>query len=927
MEFRKVLVLRGPNIWANFPVLEAWVDLGSLKDRPSNEIPGFNERLMAWLPTMVEHRCSIGKRGGFFERLRRGTYMAHILEHTTLELQCLAGTPVSFGRARGTSDDAVYRVVVEYEEETVGRECLATAHQLCLAAIDGSPFDAGAEIARLRSFAQQERLGPSTRSIVDAAVARGIPFRRLTDGSLVMFGYGSKARRILAAETDSTPAIAEWIAQDKELTRKLLKPIGIPVPDGRPVTDAEDAWAAAEDIGVPVVVKPLDGNQGRGVATNLTTRDQVVTAYAAAKQEGEKVLVEKFIPGNDYRLLIVGGELVAAARRESAKVTGDDTHTIAQLVDQVNADPRRGEDHATSLSKIRLDAVSLAVLADQNMTPQSVPPAGMTVLIRRNANLSTGGTAIDVTDLVNPEVAARAIEAAAMVGLDIAGVDVVATEISRSLESQGGAIVELNAAPGLRMHLEPSSGVSRPVGEAIINTLFTPGDSGRIPIAAVTGVNGKTTTTRFIAHFLEGTGRRVGLTCTDGIFVGGRRVDTGDCSGPKSARAVLMNPMVDAAVLETARGGILREGLGFDRCDVAVVTNIGEGDHLGMNNIDTLEDLAKVKRVIVDVVAPAGYTVLNAADPYVVEMARHCPGKIIFFSRDPQNPVITAHRASGGRAVFVRDAAIAIAEGQKEETVIRLDKIPLTHCGRIPFQVENATAAIAAAWGLGIPMDVIRARAQTFVATPERVPARFNLLEIDGATVIVDYGHNTSAITALIEAIESLPHKRRSILYTAAGDRRDCDIVRQAELLGNAFDRIILYEDQCTRGRADGEVIALMRQGLAKPTRAKEILELRGEIKSIKSALSELRPGELLIIQADQIEESLRFVQQWAAQRARIQAAATAGRLGHPLSVEPAEALVRTAEVLSRISKMDHVVVRQETVVASLGRPAKEPAE
>ena len=601
MEFRKVLVLRGPNYWANFPVLEAWLDLGELKDSPSDQLPGFNERLMAWLPTMIEHRCSVGERGGFFERLRRGTWQGHIVEHVALELQTLAGSEVGFGRTRETLEEGVYKVAVEFEEEALGRAALETARLMCLAAVYDRPFDVAGEIEKLRALHQKTRLGPSTASIVRAALARGIPARRLNNESLVQLGYGSRQRRILAAETDRTGAIAEAIAQDKELTRTLLRAVGVPVPEGRPVKNADDAWAAAEKIGLPVVVKPQFGNQGRGVATNLKTREQVVAAYEAARQESSFIMVEQFAPGDDYRLLVVGDRVVAAARREPAMVFGDGLHSVEQLVAQVNQDPRRGDDHATALSKIQLDAVALQVLAEQGYTPASVPPIGSRVLIRRNANLSTGGTATDVTDLVHPAVADRAVEAARMIGLDVAGVDVVAQDIGRPLEEQWGVVVEVNAAPGLRMHLEPSSGKSRPVGEAIVGTLFAEGESGRIPIVAVTGVNGKTTTTRLIGHILRGTGRRVGMTCTEGIFVDDRRIQTGDCSGPQSAQAVLLNPSVDAAVLETARGGILRAGLGFDRCDVAVVTNIGEGDHLGLNDIDTLEKLARVKRTIVEV--------------------------------------------------------------------------------------------------------------------------------------------------------------------------------------------------------------------------------------------------------------------------------------------------------------------------------------
>ncbi|MDZ7619557.1 MAG: cyanophycin synthetase, partial [Patescibacteria group bacterium] len=689
MEIRKVLTLRGPNLWANFPVIEAWVELGRFEDFPSNTIPGFNERLMSWLPTMIEHRCTIGERGGFFQRLSDGTWLGHVLEHVTLELQTLAGTPVGFGKARETSERGVYRVVVEYKDESVARECLGAAHRLLMAAIHDEPFDVTAEIERLREFNHQVCLGPSTRAIVDAAVAQGIPWRRMNSESLIQFGQGVKQRRIMAAETDRTGAIAEAIAQDKELTRLFLQGVGVPVPVGRPVVSAEDAWAAAETIGLPVVVKPQDGNQGRGVATNLTTRDQVIAAYEAACVESPTVIAEKFAPGNDYRLLVIGGRLVAAAQREPAHVVGDGIHAIAELIDRANMDPRRSDHHATVLSKLRLDPVSMGVLREQGVTPDTIPPVGTVVLIRRNANLSTGGTATDVTDRVHPQVAERAIEAARVVGLDIAGIDVVAKDISKPLEEQQGIIVEVNAAPGLRMHLQPSAGQPRPVGEAIVNLLYPQGDDGRIPIVAITGTNGKTTTTRFVAHILKGTGKQIGMTCTDGIYIDDRRIDSDDCSGPQSARSVLLNPAVEMAVFETARGGILREGLGFDRCDVAVVTNIGEGDHLGLADVGDLEMLAKVKRCIVDVVKPSGAAVLNAADPHTVAMAEYCPGQVVFFSSDEHHSVLAAHRAAGKRAVFVRDNAVILADGSREEFLLSLDRAPLTHGGRIAFQVEN----------------------------------------------------------------------------------------------------------------------------------------------------------------------------------------------------------------------------------------------
>lgn len=869
MEIRKVLALRGPNIWANFPVLEAIVDLGPLEYQPSNEIPGFNERLMAWLPSMIEHRCSIGHRGGFFERLRRGTYMSHILEHTTLELQCLAGSNAGYGRARETNETGVYRVVVEYLEEAVGRECLATAHRILMAAVKNEPCDVQAEIVRLRRMTQNICLGPSTQGIVDAARKRRIPVRRLNHRSLVQFGYGSKQRRICAAETDRTSAVAEGVAQDKDLTRSLLLSVGVPAPEGRPVESAEDAWSAAEDIGVPVVVKPQDGNQGRGVATNLITREQVMNAFAAAIQESDQVLVEKYIPGNDYRVLVVGNKVVSAARREPAQVVGDGHRTIAELVDVVNTDPRRGEDHATCLSKIRLDAVSLGVLADQGLTPESIPPVGQIVLIRRNANLSTGGTAIDVTDRVHPEVAARCVEAARVVGLDIAGVDVVACDISRPLEEQHGAIVEVNAAPGLRMHLQPSIGIPRPVGEAIVEMMFPEGEDGRIPIVAITGVNGKTTTTRFISHMIRGTGKRVGMTCTDGIYIDDRRIDSGDCSGPQSATNVLANPAVDAAVLETARGGILRAGLGFDRCDVAVVTNIGEGDHLGLGGVETLEGLAQVKRTIVDVVSKKGTAVLNAADPLVAAMAGHCRGSVTFFALDGQNPVIVKHREGNGLAVFVRNNTIVMAEGANEETFISLERVPLTHAGQIGFHVENTLAAVAAAWALGIPREVMLARAESFAADLSKAPGRFNLFEIDGSPVVIDYGHNPSALLALISACERFPQKNRVAVYSTAGDRRDCDMIRQGQILGESFDHVILYEDHYKRGREDGEIIRLFRQGLDGTPRVRKIDEIQGAIKAMEAALALAGPDNLLVIQADAIDETVAFIREYL--RARTQ--------------------------------------------------------
>ncbi len=875
MKIRKVLALRGPNIWANFPVMEAWVDLGTWKDRPSDSIPGLNDRLMSWLPGMVEHRCSVGERGGFFERLKRGTYLAHILEHVILELQTLAGVDVTYGRARETAEEGVYKVVFKYREETLGRECLSAARDLIMAAAEGRPFDVAATVAHLHEVAEQNLLGPSTNAIVQAARRRNIPFRRLNKYSLIQFGYGAKQRRIRAAETDQTGAIAESIAQDKELTRQLLQAVGVPTAKGFPVKDAEEAWETAVDyVGLPVVVKPRDGNQGRGVATNLTTKEQVLAAYQAALEESSEIIVEKFAPGKDHRVLVIGGKVVSASRREPAHVIGDGVSTVKALMDKENLDPRRGDHHANVLSKMRLDEIALQVLKDQGHAPDSVPAVGEKVLIRRNANLSTGGTATDVTDEVHPEVAARCVEAARVIGLDIAGIDVIAEDISHPLEEQGGIIVEVNAAPGLRMHMAPSSGQPRDVGRAIVDMLFEQGNDGRIPIAAVTGTNGKTTVTRFIAHMLRGTHKCVGMTCTDGIYLNDRRIDSDDCSGPVSAGMVLMNPGVDAAVFETARGGILRAGLGFNECNVAVVTNVADGDHLGLNDINTPDELARVKRTIVDVVGKNGTAVLNATDPLVVDMAPYCAGRVMYFAIDGTNPVIKRHRAEGGSAIFVRKHKIVLAEGRNEHEIIGLDRIPLTFNGRIAFEVENALASIGAAWAMGLALQLIAERAESFATDMAKVPGRFNIIDVRGGTVIVDYGHNAHSLRAMLEALDEFPEHRRVAMYTMAGDRRDSDIVHIGELLGDGFDHIIIYEAFTIRGRALGEIGALLKQGLARGKRVQQVDEIDGWENAMEYALDMVRPDEVLLLQADTIDETVDYVRDYMKRKAGVEVAA-----------------------------------------------------
>ena len=857
MDVSRIRALRGPNLWSRHTAIQAIVTCEGAESA-INDLPNFETRLRERFPALgdlipADHLDTVS--------------MAHALEFAALGLQAQAGCPVTFSRTAQAVEAGIYQVVVEYTEEEVGRLAFERAEQLCLAALNDTPFDLDATLKELRDLDEDIRLGPSTGAIVSAAMAHGIPYRRLTQGSLVQFGWGSKQKRIQAAETCYTSAIAESIAQDKELTKNLLHAAGVAVPLGRPVKDADDAWAAAQEIGLPVVVKPRDGNQGKGISVNLSGEEQIKKAFTLAEEFRDDILVEKYLPGHDYRLLVIGDKLIAAARRDPPLVTGDGVHTVRQLVELVNKDPRRSDGHATSLTKIRFDEIALARLAQQGLDAEPVPPRGSRVILRNNANLSTGGTATDVTDDVHPELAACAVAAAQTVGLDICGIDVVCDTMLKPLEDQGGGIVEVNAAPGLRMHLDPSFGKGRAVGEAIIGMMFPDGDNARIPVVAIAGTNGKTTTSRLIGRIFESNGLRVGMTSTDGVYIDGKRTDSGDCSGPKSARNVLLHPDVDAAVFETARGGVLREGLGFDMCDVAVITNIGLGDHLGLNFITTVDELAVVKRVIVENVAPNGTAVLNAADPVVAAMAHHCHGNIIFFARDRMNPVLATHRAQGKRVVHVERDAIICGEGRKKHR-IPLANVPLTRNGTIGFQIENAMAAAATGWALGYSWEVIERAMANFVSDANSTPGRFNVFDYKGATLIADYGHNPDAIQALVSAVENMPAVRRSVVISGAGDRRDEDIRQQTEILGDAFDDVILYQDACQRGREDGEVIALLRAGLTNASRTKQIDAIDGEFIAIDNALARLQPGDLCLILIDQVEEALAHITKRIAEAA-----------------------------------------------------------
>ena len=713
IKFLEIRHLCGPNIWTYRPVLEAIVDIGELEDFPSNKIPGYYERLKEMLPSLIEHRCSYGERGGFLRRVEEGTWPAHILEHVTLELQNLAGLPGGFGKARETPIRGVYKVVVRAWQESVTRAALHEARELILAAMENRPFDVNATIEKLSDLADSRCLGPSTASIVDAADDRNIPYIRLLEtGNLVQLGYGAALRRIWTAETDQTSAIAEGISRDKDLTKDLLQNCGVPVPEGREVNSPEDAWDAAEDIGLPVCVKPTDGNHGRGVFIDVKTREEIEKAYSIAVDEGSGVLVERSIPGTEHRLLVIGGKLVAANRGDVVKVIGDGQSTVRELVEsQINSDPRRGPSESHPLSEIRMDSAAKIELSRQNLTPDSVPEAGRDVLIQRNANHE-----FDVTDDVHPETAEIAALAARIVGLDIAGIDLVCEDISKPLAQQGGAIVEVNAGPGLLMHLKPGVGKPRPVGQAIVEHLFPNGGTGRIPIVGVTGSQGKTTVCRLIARLLTLSGKHTGLACSDGLFLDRRQSEKGDHANWEAAHRTLLNRAVEAAVFENGSDTILESGLAYDRCQIGVITNLYPEKHIGRHYIETPEQVYNILRTQVDLVLKNGAAVLNAREPMLVEIAPLSDGEVIFFALDPDQPAVMTHREQGGRAVIVRFGQIMLASGQGETALARLVDIPICKHGKDTRQVENVLAAIGAAWALGISNDVMRTGVETFMA-------------------------------------------------------------------------------------------------------------------------------------------------------------------------------------------------------------------
>ncbi len=869
-------VYRGPSYWSYDPAVKLIVDLGVLEEFPSNTIPGFVEALLEILPGVGLHSCSTGKAGGFEKRLREGTWLGHVAEHIALQLQREAGTEVGRGKTRGTGEPGRYHVVYAYAEESVGLAAGRLAVRLVNHLVEpDAVFDFVAELESLILLAEKAAFGPSTQAILEEAAMRDIPFIRLNEQSLVQLGHGVHQQRIRATMTSLTSSLGVDIAGDKKLTNRLLASTGVPVPRSEIVRNEDGAVRAAAVIGYPVAMKPVDGNHGRGVMLNLGDEAAVRAGYLAAQSQSRQgpVVVESYLSGNDYRCLVIGGVLRAVAQRLPAHVDGDGSHTLRQLVDLTNADPRRGIGHEKVLTRIKVDEESLAYAREQGFEMDDVPPQRTRVYLKRTGNMSTGGISIDRTEEIHPDNAEIVELAARVVGLDIAGIDLVCPDVSLPIRETGGGIVEVNAAPGFRMHTHPTEGEPQYVAKPVIDLLFPPGTASRIPIVAVTGTNGKTTTARMIAHIMKGLGRKVGMTSTDGIFVDGRVVRRGDMSGPRSASTVLQNPGVDFAVFEVARGGILREGLGYDRNDVGVVLNV-TGDHLGLGGITSLRQLAAVKQVVIEAVPRNGVAVLNADDELVAAMARHSSGSVIYFSLDPQNELIRRQTSRGRRAVTLERGTngemIVLRQGRKSMPLVWTHLLPSTFEGRARMNVQNALAATAAAWAAGAHLHDIRQGLRTFTTSYYMAPGRLNLFDIDGYRVIVDYAHNPPAVAALGEFVAALTEPtpggrlplvvgRRIAVIATAGDRRDQDIVEIGAVAARYFDDIVVREDVNPRGRQRGETAALIEQGIraaiADGARCETVVTDLDELDASRRALDMGTPGDVVVLCVDRANE------------------------------------------------------------------------
>lgn len=858
MKIIDIRAMRGPNYWSirRHKLIVMKLDLEDLEQRPTNKIDGFSERLEKMFPGMYEHRCSENAPGGFFSRVKDGTWMGHVIEHIALEIQTLAGMDCGFGRTRGTGEEGVYNVVFSYMEEKVGVFAARSAVRIAEALIEGTEYDLEEDIQAMREIREDERLGPSTGSIVEEAQSRGIPWIRLNRYSLVMLGYGVNQKRIQATVTSQTSSIGVEIACDKEDTKDLLEASNIPVPKGLIIYDEEDLERAIEKVGFPMVIKPISGNHGRGATININDRETAVAALHQAKNVSRSVIAERYITGYDHRVLVIDYKFTAAAKRTPAMVTGDGRSTIRDLIDKVNSDPRRGYGHEKVLTAVKVDAMTERILEEKQLTLDSVLDEGEDLYLKTTANLSTGGTATDLTDSVHPYNVFMCERIARIIGLDICGIDIMTDDISKPLTETGGAVLEVNAAPGFRMHIAPTEGLPRNVAEPVIDMLYPPGTPFRIPIIAVTGTNGKTTTTRLIAHMAKTAGHKVGFTTSDGVYIQNVMVQKGDCTGPVSTEFVLKDPTVDFAVLECARGGMLRAGLGFHNCDIGIVTNVA-ADHLGLRDINTIEEMARVKSIVPESVFPEGYSILNADDELVVKMADRLSCKVAFFSLDENNPVIREHCNRGGLAAVAENGYITVFKGNWKIRVKKIVNIPLTFSGKAIFMIQNILPAVLSGFIRDFRMEDIRLALETFIPSPVQTPGRMNIFRFRKFSVMVDYAHNPAGFQAIARFLERIDDAPKVGIISGVGDRRDEDIMLLGELAGSMFDEIIIRQDRNLRGRDEGEIIALMVKGIQKSSPGKEPLIIPKESDAIDHAIGNAKEGSFITICSDVVPDAL----------------------------------------------------------------------
>ena len=856
--------MRGPNYWSNYrrKLIVMKLDLEDLEQRPTNTIEGFHERIQKMFPSMISHRCSKEYEGGFFERVKEGTWMGHVIEHIALEIQTLAGMDCGFGRTRGTGTDGVYHVVFSYMEEKVGVYAAKASVRIAEALIDNAEYDLSSDIKAMKEIRENERFGPSTGSIVDEAVARDIPYIRLNDESLVQLGYGKNQVRFRATMTDKTSSIAVDLASNKDETKRMLGEAAIPVAKGYCISQESQLSETIEKIGFPLVFKPLDGNHGKGASINVKTHEEAVNAFHHAKKYSRRIIIEKFIEGFDFRVLVINHKFIAAALREPAHVIGDGKSTIRELIEKENKDPRRGYGHENVLTEISIDRETEEQLAKKSYTTETILKKDELCYLKGTANLSTGGTSTDVTDMVHPHNIFICERISRIIGLDICGIDIMAQNLSEPLESTGGVILEVNAAPGFRMHLAPSKGLPRNVAAPVIDMLYPPGKTCRIPIIAITGTNGKTTTTRLISHIVKNNGYRVGFTTSDGIYVQNSMITKGDTTGPLSAEFILKDPTVEFAVLETARGGILRSGLGFGRCDVAVVTNVQE-DHLGLSDIHTVKDMANVKSVVVKSVKRDGYAVLNADNEYCVGMAKVAECNIAYFSIREDNPVVIEHCKQGGIAAIYENGFITIKKGEWKFRVEKVSNIPLTFGGKVSFMIYNALAATLSSYVYGFDIETIKMSLETFIPSSAQTPGRMNIFDFREYKVLIDFAHNPDGFNGIKEFLSGVDSSYKIGIITGTGDRRDSDIREMGKISAEMFDHIIIRQDKFLRGREADDIVRLLVEGIKQVDKNKSFEYVPKEIEALKHALSLARPGAYVVALSDVIDNAIELVQSY----------------------------------------------------------------